>query len=226
MAANSCVPSASRSDPHRSVARRVEVAAPRLARWLDGFADRHGSTTLAVRDGAVLLSGSDGATAVITVPFPPLVADAGTTDLGLLEHVMRPRTVGLLLLRRGGFAVGVARAGQLVASKCGTRYVQSRTAAGGWSQQRFARRRANQATEIVEAAAAQAERLVVAQAAALDAVVTGGDRPLLASLLGLPRLTPLRPLVTSRILDVPDPRQRVLEQAVERAGACVIELPD
>ena len=45
--------------------------------------------------------------------------------------------------KRGSFHVccGYRR----TAHKVGTRHVQSRTAAGGWSQQRYARRRANQA---------------------------------------------------------------------------------
>ena len=41
---------------------------------------------------------------------------------------------------------GVAEGDRLVASKVDSYYVQGRTAAGGWSQQRFARRRENQAT--------------------------------------------------------------------------------
>ncbi|MGL5852830.1 MAG: Vms1/Ankzf1 family peptidyl-tRNA hydrolase, partial [Phycicoccus sp.] len=69
--------------------------------------------------------------------------------------------VGLVLVRRGGYAVGVAAGGRLATHKVGTRYVQSRTAAGGWSQQRFARRRANQADELVGATADVAARIVL-----------------------------------------------------------------
>ena len=57
--------------------------------------------------------------------------------------------LAVVLVRRGGYAVGVASGDRLTAHKVGTRYVQSRTAAGGWSQQRFARRRANQADGLV-----------------------------------------------------------------------------
>ena len=48
--------------------------------------------------------------------------------------------------RRGGYAVGLASGGGFTASKVGSRHVQSRTAAGGWSQQRFARRRGSRPT--------------------------------------------------------------------------------
>jgi peptide subunit release factor 1 (eRF1) len=51
----------------------------------------------------------------------------------------------------------VADGGRLTASKVDRQYVQGRTAAGGWSQQRFARRRDNQA----RAAAADGVDLVV-----------------------------------------------------------------
>ena len=56
--------------------------------------------------------------------------------------------------------MGVASGDRLTAHKVGTRYVQSRTAAGGWSQQRFARRRANQADGLVGAAVEHAVRLL------------------------------------------------------------------
>ena len=59
--------------------------------------------------------------------------------------------LGVLLIRRGGYAVGLARGAAFAESKVGKRHVQSRTAAGGWSQQRFARRRGNQADELVRA---------------------------------------------------------------------------
>jgi hypothetical protein len=46
---------------------------------------------------------------------------------------------------------------------------------------------------------------------ALDAVVAGGDRSSCDEVLADPRLRPLVPLLAAGRLDVPDPRQRVLE---------------
>lgn len=205
------------------------MPAARLARWLDGFATRHGCPTYAVAPGAadvVRLTGSDGSTAALAVPFPPLCADPTAPYAGLVDHVLRPRTLGLVLLRRGGYAVGLSRAGTITDAKAGTRHVQGRTAAGGWSQHRYARRRANQTAELVAAVAEQTARLLLPVAGTLDAVVTGGDRRLLATLLGEARLAPLRALVLARVLDVADPRARTLARAVEQAGASVIELAD
>ena len=56
-----------------------------------------------------------------------------------------PRDWGVLLVRKGGFAVARLAGSEVVASKVGQRHVQGRTKAGGQSQQRFARRRENQA---------------------------------------------------------------------------------
>ena len=52
-------------------------------------------------------------------------------------------------------------AGTLTAAKVGSRHVQSRTAAGGWSQQRFARRRGKQADELVDAVVRHARRILL-----------------------------------------------------------------
>lgn len=84
---------------------------------------------------------------------------AGPTHLVAVDW-FRHDPLGIILVRRGGYAVGLAHGDRLTAHKVGTRYVQSRTAAGGWSQQRFARRRANQADGLVGAVAEHAVRLL------------------------------------------------------------------
>lgn len=140
--------------------------------------------------------------------------------------------VGLILVRRGGYAVGLAHGAALVASKAGRRRVQGRTAAGGWSQQRFARRRANQAAELVEAVAGHASRLLLADGRGIPAgLVTGGDRTLCAEVLADASLAPLRSLPRRELPDLPDPDAQVLRRALWRAravwvtGATVID-PD
>lgn len=191
------------------------------------------------------LTAADGTSARCEVPYPPLAADgleatAAVADSGsdrgpadavvasavraLVEHVLVERTTALVLVRRGGYAVGVVEHGHLVASKVGSRYVQGRTAAGGQSQQRFARRRANQASALVGSAADVAARVVEPFAAVLDAVVLGGDRLLLAELLGDARLAGLQRLPRGPFLDVADPRRRVLVDAVRRASAVPVLL--
>jgi len=181
----------------------VTVAPDRLERWLEGFAERHGDVTVETGAEAVQLTAADGAVATVEVPFPPLTGD-------LVEHVLAERTVGVLLVRLGGHAAGVFAGSRLVASKVGSRNVQGRSAAGGWSQQRFARRRAGQAVVAHAAAADDAAKVLLGRD--LDALVVGGDRTAVDAVLADRRLAHLQQLVTGRLLAVPDPRLKVLQE--------------
>jgi hypothetical protein len=208
----------------------VTVAPERLERWLAGFAERHGEVAFRVPGDAagagtgtatgtatVTATALDGAVAECRVPFPPLRLPGSGAGVrlpaALVAHALRERRVGVLLARLGGHAAGLFVGSRLVSSKVGARHVQGRTAAGGWSQQRFARRREGQARVATGAAADVAARVLLPAAADLDALVVGGDRRAVAAVLEDPRLGPLRGLVTEPFLDVPDPRQRVLEAA-------------
>jgi hypothetical protein len=57
-----------------------------------------------------------------------------------------------------------------------------------------------------------AARILLPEAGSLEAVVLGGDRGAVDKVLADTRLAPLRPLVQTRLLDVPDPRLRVLTE--------------
>jgi len=178
----------------------------------------------------VVLAAVDGGLARLTVPFPPLRAAAGEVDDALVTsmtaHAVAERRVGVLLARLGGHAAGVFEGPRLVASKVGSRQVHGRSAAGGWSQQRFARRREGQVRVALAAAADLAATLLVPVAATLDAVVLGGDRRSVDTVLADVRLAPLRPLVVPPLLDVPDPRKTVLDSAPARFRAVRIVLVD
>jgi hypothetical protein len=188
----------------------VSVEAERFPGFLERFATRHGELEWAAEPSVMTVTAADGAVAACRVPFAPLLVDATAPYGGLLEHVAAPRRVGVLLVRRGGYAAGVFNGTTLVASKVGTRHVQGRSAAGGWSQHRFARRREAQARVAFTAAADAVVATVLPVVASLDAVVAGGDRSSCDHVLADPRLTPLRALLVEDRLDVPDPRHRVL----------------
>ncbi|HEY3010541.1 MAG TPA: acVLRF1 family peptidyl-tRNA hydrolase [Micromonosporaceae bacterium] len=196
--------------------RWVAVAPNRLARWLAGFAERHGPPEIVIRGYAVLLGGPDGATAELH--RPPGAGPADDLD-GFVAAAQAPRRLGLLLARRGAVAVGIAEGDRLVASKVDTHYVQGRTAAGGWSQQRFARRRVNQAKAAAADGADLAARVLLPEAGALAALVAGGDRRAVEAILADRRLAPLAELRDERLLDVPEPRHVVLVDAVAAARA-------
>ena len=188
------------------------MAAERLERWLAGFAERHGGARLdEATETLVRYVAGGGATADVEVPFPPLAAGAGTPEL--VAHCVAARRVGVLLVRLGGHAAGIAEGPRLVTGKVGSRPVHGRSAAGGWSQQRFARRREGQARTALQAAADVAAAVLLPEIGRLEAVVAGGDRASVTAVLSDRRLAPLAERLTSRLLDVPDPRRRVLEEA-------------
>jgi hypothetical protein len=172
---------------------------------------------------AMLLTAADGATARCRIPFPPMAEPADGVR-ALVAHAARTRRVGVLLVRLGGHAAGVMVGESLVRSKVGTRHVQGRSAAGGWSQQRFARRRQAQGREALAAAADVAARILLPEVAELDAVVLGGSRPAVEQVLDDRRLAPLRALVAEPFLDVPDPRQVVLERTPAQFRAVTIRI--
>jgi hypothetical protein len=116
----------------------------------------------------------------------------------------------VLLVRRGRWAVGVFDGAELVVSKVDARQVQGRTAAGGWSQQRFARRRGNQTDAVVTHAVETAARVLLPHAAEVVALFPGGDRGLVDEVLADPRLRALVALRSERHLEVGEPTKAVL----------------
>lgn len=205
--------------------RQVSVAPERLERWLDGFARRHGPLRWDAAAEQVTVTAADGAVAQLLVPFPPLAVAGQAPFGGLLDHALADRVVGVLLVRLGGFAAGVFDGQRLLASKRGSRPVHGRAAAGGRSQHRFARRREGQARVALAAAADAAAHVLLPAAGDLAAVVRGGDRRALATVLADPRLAPLHPLLAADVLDVPEPRRSVLETAPALYRAVRVRLP-
>ncbi|MCH1866762.1 acVLRF1 family peptidyl-tRNA hydrolase [Nocardioides sp. CFH 31398] len=192
--------------------RAVLVPRERWARWVENFTASHGPTGWTVVDGALHGDAEDGSTVVVRLPFDASY-DGGPDGLADAAGAAVPDDWGVLLVRRGGYAVARLAVEELRATKVGSRHVQGRTAAGGQSQQRFARRRAGQARVAFEAAADQAARLLDG----LGTVVLGGDREGVSTVLADPRLRSLAP--TTAWLDVPEPRRDVLLAAVADARA-------
>jgi hypothetical protein len=202
--------------------RTVLVPRERVVRWFGNFEERHGHAVLQTLSGALQATAADGASAVARLPFGE--AYAGPADASALTAaVTMPVRWGILLVRKGGFAVATVEHGSLAASKVGQRHVQGRTKAGGQSQQRFARRRDNQARQAYEAAADHAARILAGD---LDAIVCGGDRSAVEQVLEDPRLRRLAALRVEPWLAVPDPRRAVLEQAVVDGSSVAVTVTD
>lgn len=161
-----------------------------------------------------------GGSAVFPAPAADRSEDVATVLADLLADATTQRRLAVVLVRRGGYAIGDMSGAEEVslrASKNGSRYVQGRTAAGGQSQQRFARRRANQADALAGAAADAAVQVLGIRARPVDVLVTGGDQALVDQVLADPRLRWLADLPDHRTVDVADPRKRTLEEAALKA---------
>jgi hypothetical protein len=206
--------------------RPVLVPVSRLGRWFENFAGRHGEFDLAVVRGRLVVQAPDGTLAEAALPFA--LEYAGPANVARFvadaSAAARQFSWGVLLVRKGGFAVASVQGEALVASKVGQRHVQGRTKAGGQSQQRFARRRDNQARMAYEAAAEHAHRILVLESARLHALVCGGDHRAVDLVLDDPRLAHLAALRTDPWLPVPDPRRAVLEQAVRDGRSVTVRV--
>ena len=178
--------------------RNAFIPGGRLAGWADRFGAAHGGYQLSDDDDGLRLLAADGAEALLQSPWPVDGRPGRGADAleRLASLASQPRRLGLLLARRGGYGVAVVAEGQALASKVGSTYVQSRTAAGGQSQQRFARRRSNQADALVG---------IVLQ------------HPALQGYAAMPRLA---------YLDVPDPKAAVLRKAAADSCAVRIQVTD
>ena len=237
----------------------LDVSPERFGGWVSSFAVRHGepeagtelgdgpALTVMADGDQVTFTAPDGAVARCHPPFPrslppfdaapaatpaPIPIPAAITAM-IAAHAMAPRTVGVLLVRLGGYAAGVFTGYPPVLgeAKVGSRLVHGRSAAGGWSQHRFARRREKQVNEALGAAADAAVLIFGGgkpqpKATRLDAVVLGGDRRAVAELRDDPRLAPYFGLAAERFLTVPDPKRAVLIEAAKQFTAVRIWLTE
>lgn len=197
----------------------VLVPARRVPRWVENFTERHGATSVGVAEGCLTGAAEDGSRFTARLPFERQY-DGPPDPRAFGDACAPPDDWGVLLVRKGGFAVARLHGTELVDSKVGRRHVQGRSKAGGWSQQRFARRRDQQARLAFEAAAEHARRVL----SGVPLLVTGGDHAAVQAVLTDAKLARLP--VAEPFLSVPDPRRDVLEQAVGDAGSARFEIDD
>src|SRR6476469_7262825 len=186
-----------------------DVGRENVRKRLEPLAGLPGRTTYA--DGAARI---ETAEETITVRPPFGLAHARvheSVELGpLFEALATDHVVAALLVRLGGYAVGVFEGERLVASKVGTRFVKGRHKKGGSSAHRFRRRREEQERELLDAAAATAERVLEPYRQQIEHVALGGDRA--AAEKVAERLPWLEEKRLERFFTVPEPRQRELER--------------
>lgn len=204
------------SRPAAGGGRLVDVAPGRLTGWVTRFAAGHGGMTEPVADPAgVDLVAADGSEARIAVPYPPMTIGRREPLEAVLDHVAGIGEIGLLLFRAGAHSVGLCRDGLVTASSTDTHYVQGRTAAGGWSQQRYARRRGNQLDAAQDSTIGAAVRVL--SAGMPRALLVGGDQRSLGTILEDPRLHTWAALPRRKFPDIVEPRRVVLDDVARRS---------
>ena len=164
-------------------------------------------------DGAVRFE-TPAETLSVRPPFGlPHSGSYDSLELGpLFEALDADHVIAALLVRLGGYAVGVFEGERLVASKVGSRFVKGRHKKGGSSSSRFRRRREEQARALTEGAAETAVRVLEPYRDLIEFVALGGDRRAVEAVLEDPRLAWLRERALERFFTVGGPRLRDLER--------------
>jgi hypothetical protein len=185
------------------------VGRENVRKRLEPLAGLPGRTTYA--DGAARI---ETAEETITVRPPLGLAHASvyeSVELGpLFDALAEDHVVAAVLVRLGGYAVGVFDGERLVASKVGSRFVKGRHKKGGSSANRFRRRREEQERALLDAAAETAARVLEPYRARIEHVALGGDRA--AAERVAERVPWIAEKRLERFFTVPEPRQRELDR--------------
>lgn len=188
----------SSTPPQLTGGRTALVPAARLPGWVERFAASHGRVVEDNHDGGLLLSAADGATALLRAPWPTDGRPGrGGTDVDrLVSLASQERGLGLLLVRRGGFAVAASSGSAVLAAKSSKRFVDPK------------------ATAHFAAEVFRTHRI--------EYIVPGGDRALVDQVLAQPSLRAVAGRTRLAFLDIQEPKTAVLAKAA--ADACSVRI--
>jgi hypothetical protein len=168
---------------------------------------------------------SKGQECLVIPPFPTTGKQV-TQPLDLTQlrsSLERDQVIALVLIRLGAYAVGVARGETLINSKVGTGLVHGRHRQGGSSSHRFERHRDKQIETFLNRVCEHVHEIIGPYVKSLDYIVYGGARDTIQLLQKYcPLLMKLETPVLPPLLDIPDPRQAILEKAVGRVWSSTV----
>ncbi len=131
--------------------------------------------------------------------------------------------IALVLVRLGSYAIGVSRGETLLTSKVGTGLVHGRHRQGGSSAHRFERHRDKQIEYFLTRVCQHAREQIEPYVKSLDYIVYGGARTTILLLQKqCPLLGKLETPTLPPLLDIPEPRQSVLENAISRVWSSTV----
>ncbi|MDA1280359.1 MAG: Vms1/Ankzf1 family peptidyl-tRNA hydrolase [Chloroflexi bacterium] len=116
-------------------------------------------------------------------PFPLVAESESNVFDDLRRFVSTPRTVGIILLRLGHYAIGIAEDGKLIMTKSGTRFVKNQHRKGGQSSNRFRRGREKWIRELFDKVGEEANEKFGEYPGQIDHLALGGDRVVLGHFL-------------------------------------------
>ena len=175
------------------------------------------------KNGAILFYG-DMRKCLVLSPFP--LSEKATFGGYIAEPFRLMLTtdfmIGLVLVHLGSYAVGICQGEKLISSKVGTGLVHGRHKKGGSSQQRFQRRRENQAREFLDRVCLHIREQFEPHAQLMDYITYGGPHQ---TILQLQKRCPFLQSFEDRVLsffEVPSLKQRVLETTIGRIWSSYI----
>lgn len=162
---------------------------------------------------------------LILPPFPLAEkhvthAIAAEKMYALLSH---DYIIALILVRLGSYAVAICHGEEFISSKVGTGNIHGRHKKGGSSAHRFERHRDKQIESFLTRVCQHAREHLEPREKSLDYLVYGGARTTIQLLQRqCPFLAKLDTYTLPPLLDIPEPRQAVLETAVNRVWSSTV----
>ena len=196
----------------------ASLPAEQLPSLLDAADGAQLATFVERSDTGSVLFASEGSVVAVRPPFPvgQSPREAGYRTEILRQNLAQPYRLAAVLLRFGGYAVGVFEDGRLVSAKNDSRFVKNRHRKGGQSQRRFDRIRDKQVHELFEHLCADALEMLRPQLGRLDWLAYGGDaHTVLAFEKECPALGQIGLARFPRFLTVPEPRHETLVRLPE-----------
>lgn len=170
------------------------------------------------KTGSVLFATSSSGYLILP-PFPVKgkVITRESLPEPLSEQLGHDSKIALVLVRLGAYAVGLCQGENLINSKVGTGLIHSRHKQGGSSQQRFRRHREKQIEYFMTRVCGHIHEKLEQHVRTVDWIVYGGAHTTILTLQkSCSLLEKFNDRVLPPLLDIPDPRQRILEWAVAR----------
>jgi peptide subunit release factor 1 (eRF1) len=165
--------------------------------------------------------------------FPPFpIRETVTLDTlhtkPILSLLQTDHKIALILVRLGSYSIGVCQGEKLINSRVGTGLIHGRHKKGGSSAHRFERHRAKQIEYFLARVCQHTREQLEPHRNSLDYLIYGGARTTIQLLQKqCPFTGKLEAVILPPILDIPEPRQVVLEKTIGRVwSSTVIEWND